>query len=455
MRAATLLLLVALVEAAPEPEWIVTLANGDVLRGSLKAIEGGRLVVSWAVAPDEPLRLDLKAVSDVVRAGEGEGATQPPENVDILRLLDDSVLYGRAASVAPTGVEFDVPQVGRLSIPASDIVDLRRGQAEIQVPEAGDGEFAVAMRSGVGLTGKLVADDRGRLVLEGKGLTATIEYESLAALVFPRPAPGEEVQEAQPVAGVEVKLRNGSVIGGRDPSLEGGILRLRAGGIEARLPTADIAAISFREYGLPAGRAGLRVILAWGRWSDALEEFQRTIEIVKGQTAPRWKVVENATERYDEAFRRQLFAARTLLIPEMEKLPTPPTDAAAMKPLLEAFLRSGGNVVVCGAQGPHLQWLAEAGLVELDGAGPVDGAEVSFTTKGAAIGKDIKSFAAMNATNTYVVRSADAIVLAESGGKAVVVGRRVGRGWVIVVGFDYYSTNEGASKVLGKAVQLR
>ncbi len=459
MRAAAALLLVALAsshaDAAPEPEWVVTLANGDVLHCDLKAIEGGRLVVSWAVAPDEPLRLDLKAVADVVRGGVDQDATEPPTNLDVLRLLDDSILYGRATSIAPTGVEFEVPPVGRLLVPAGDILDLRRGRVETQIPDAKDGEFALAMRSGVALTGKLRTDDRGRLVLEGNGLTATIESESLAAIVFPRAEPREENAETQPAAGVEVKLRNGSVIGGRDPAFEGAILRLRSGGVDARVPTADIVAISFREYGLPAGRAGLRTILAWGRWSDAAEEFQRTIEIVKAETLLRWRVVENTTDRYDDAFRRELFAARTLLIPEMEKLQAAPTDAAAMKPLLEAFLRSGGNVVVCGAQGTHLQWLADAGLVELEGAGQVDGAEITLTPKGAAVGKGIKSFQAMNATNAYVVRSADAVTLAETGGKAVAVGRRVGRGWVIVIGFDYYTTNEGSSKLLGNAVQLR
>jgi hypothetical protein len=35
------------------------------------------------------------------------------------------------------------------------------------------------------------------------------------------------------------------------------------------------------------------------------------------------------------------------------------------------------------------------------------------------------------------------------------VARRVGRGLVIVVGADYYMTNEGASKLLGNVVQLR
>lgn len=458
MRHAAVLLLVALAlpraDAAPAFDWTLTLENGDVLHCSLEGIEGGRLVVVWAVSPDEPLKLDLKAVAHLVRAGEEDKEVGPQENQDVLRLRDDSVLYGRAVAIAPTGVEFEVPQVGRLAIPALNIIDLSRGRQEIQLPEPKEGQFTVVMRSGTALSGKLVADDRGRLVLGSDGLTAAIDYDSLAVLVFPRPPPREE-DDPPPVPGVEVRLRNGSVIGGREPALADGVLRFKAGGVDAAVPTADLATISFREYGLPLGRNGLRTVLAWGRWSDADEEFRRSVDAVQAQTGGRWKIRESKADKYDDAFRHDLFAARTLLIPEMEKLPPGSADAAEMKPLLDAFLRSGGNVVVCGAQGPHLQWLHDAGLVDLEGSGQVDGAEVTLTAKGAMIGKGITGFPALNATNAYVVRSTDAVVLAEAGGKAVVVGRRVGRGWVIVIGSDYYMSNEGMGKLLGNAVQVR
>ena len=456
MRVAAALLLGALTAlGAGESDWIVTLANGDTLHCRLHAIEANRLVVYWAIAPDEPLKLELKAVAQAARAGEGAAVVEPPENTDVLRLTDESVLYGKATAISPGGVEFDVPQVGRLLVPAAQIVDLNRGRQEVQMPEAKDDEFAVVLRSGIALAGKLLADDRGRLVLEGQGLTATIEYESLAVLAYPRPKPAEEDPNAAAVAGIEVRLRSGSVIGGRDPVIEGDSIRLRTGGIEARLALADVALLTFRDYGAPLGRVGLRKVLAWGRWSDPAEEFRRTVDIFKTETGGHWKIVETSAATFDEAFRRDVNASRTLLIPEMENLKGPSPDAAELKPILEAFLRSGGNVVVCGAQGPHLPWLKEAGLVELEGLGQVDGAEVTFTTKGASAGKGIKSFQAMNATNAYAISSADAFPIAETAGKAVVVGRRVGRGLVIIVGLDYYMTNDGASKLLANAVQMR
>jgi hypothetical protein len=125
-----------------------------------------------------------------------------------------------------------------------------------------------------------------------------------------------------------------------------------------------------------------------------------------------------------------------------------------MRPLLEAFLRSGGNVVVCGAQGAHLDWLRRAGLIDLEQVGTVDGQRIQFTREGGALGRGIAPFLAMNATTAYA--GAGATVLAETEGKAAVaIGRRVGRGWVICIGLDYYSTNDGASQMLANAIQLR
>ncbi len=458
MRPAAALLLVALAlaraEAPPSFDWVLTLENGDVLHVSPVAIEQGRLVVRWEVSPDEPLRLELKAVSFLSRAVEDGQGMAPLPDQDMLRLHDDSILYGRATSIRPDGIDFDVPQVGRLTVPARNILDFTRGGKQVQPPDAKDGEFAVAMKSGVTLAGKLLADDGGRMTLEGNGLTATIDPNALAVLVFPR-LPPTEGDEEPPAAGIEIKLRNGSVVAGREPALAEGTLRFKAGGIEAFVPVNDVASVSFREYGAAPGRGSLRTVLAWGRWSDPDEEFRRTIDALKSLGEARWDIQESMADRYDDAFRRKLFTARVLLVPEMERLPPTPTDGAEMRPVLEAFLRSGGNVVVCGAQPPHLQWLRDAGLIELESAGQVDGVEVIFTAKGAAAGKGIPGFQAVNATFAYAIRSRDAISLAEAAGKPVVVGRRVGRGWVIVLGPDYFMTNEGATKLLGNLVGLR
>lgn len=458
MRLAAALLLLALANpeatASSEFEWIVTLDNGDLLHCKLLAVEGNRVVVRWEVSPEEPLRLEIGAVATMTREGEDGKDVEPPGNRDTLRLLDDSVLYGRATSIGPAGVEFDVPQVGVLKIPAAHIIDLTRGGQRAQVPEAKEGEFAVALKSGVALAGKLVSDQSGRLILEGEGITAAIEYESLAALVFPRPAMRGEDDDT-PVAGVELRLRSGSVMSGRAPSLVNESLKFQTAGVEAAVPVADIAALAFREYGSPLGRRSLRTLLAWGRWSDPGEEFRRTVDAVKEDTAGRWKISESMADKYDDAFRRELFAARVLLIPEMERVPATPKDCIEMRPMLEAFLRAGGNVVVCGAQGSQLDWIRDAGLIELAHAGSVDGAELTFTPKGAAAGKGIQPFQAMNATNAYEIRSPDAVSLAEAGGKPVVVGRRVGRGWVVVIGSDYYMSCEGASKLLGNVIRMR
>jgi hypothetical protein len=452
--AALLLVAVALPGADADDDWVLTLENGDVLHVSLRAIEDGKIVVRWQVTPDDDLKLAIPSISCLARPGADDEPPEAAPDQDMLRLRDDAILYGRAIAIGPVGVDFDVPQVGRLRFPAADIVDLTRGPPPSQIPEAKEGEFAVVTTRGVALTGKIVKQEEGRIVFEGGGVTAAVDCDAIAMLAFPRPALIEGSDEP-PSLGIELKLRNGSLLAGREPAIADGNVRFRVGGVQASVPLAQVMSVSFRESGTPVGRANLRSVLAWGRWSDPLEEFRRTVDAVKSELGSSWTVAENMTSRYDEAFRHELFGARVLLIPEMERLPPTPTDAPEMKPLLEAFVRSGGNVIVCGAQGPHLAWLRDAGLIELEGAGQVDGAEVTFTTHGSVAGKGIRTFPAMNATNSYLVRSPDAVTLAEANGKAVVVGRRVGRGWVLVVGSDYYMSNKGATKLLGNLVKLR
>jgi hypothetical protein len=459
MRPAAALLLVALAlpsRAADEPafDWVLTLENGDILHVGLIAIDGNRLVVRWQVSPDEPLRLDLQAISYLARdAEDGQGITVP-EDQDMLRLADDSILYGRAKSIRPEGVVFDVPQVGQLSIPAENILDLTRGGKPVEPPRTKDGEFGIAMRSGVALAGALLVGDDGRIRVEGGGVTATVDWDAVAAIAFPRPTPRGAEDESLAL-GVEVKLRNGSVVAGREPVLGDGTLGFKAGGIEASVALTEVASISFREYGVAPGRASLRTVLAWGRWSDPGEEFRRTIDALKSQD-DRWNIRESMADRYDDAFRREVCAARVLLIPEMERLPATGTDGKEIRPILETFLRSGGNVVICGAQSAqHFEWLRDAGLIEIEAAGQVDGHEVTFTPKGAAEVQGVAAFRAVNATHAYAIRSRDAVSFAEAAGKTVVAGRRVGRGWVIVLGPDFFMSNDGASKMLAKLIALR
>jgi len=206
------------------------------------------------------------------------------------------------------------------------------------------------------------------------------------------------------------------------------------------------------------GRMGMRSVLVWTRYADKDDELKKTLAIVTGQLRG-WRIEENDGDSFDKDFRRALYRSRTLLIPEMEKWNV--ADGAALavefRSVVTPYLRGGGNVVLCGLQNKQVEWLRQTGLMELEPAGTLDNQNVAFTTEGAALARGLPvSWRAVNATWGYTLRPGSGVEsLAAVGTKTVVAGRRVGRGWFIVLGMDYYQTHETASQVLAAAIQLR
>jgi hypothetical protein len=437
--------------------WLLTFQNGDSLHCRLDKLEGRRLTVLWAIAPAEPVSFDLDAVSDIRRAYPSEEL--PEEGRERLRLKDGSVLFGRVARFAPEAVEFETERLGRFVVATSEVQEFVRGKIERQLPEQRDEEYVVVTKDGNVLTGRLTQGEGGRLVLKSDTVTASVDHASAAVVLFPR-VDGQAAPAAdQPVPGVQVRLKDGSVLGGRDPALQGGVLSFRLGsGQDVKVSGDELEQLSFLDYGAMVGRVGLRTILVWTHYADKEDELKKTLDIVAEQLKG-WRVVEDDSETFDTDFRLALARSRTLLIPEMEKWNA--VDVATLgrefAAVVTPFLRSGGNVVICGAQNNHLQWLKEANLLDLQVGSTVDNQAVLFTADGAALGKGLPaSWRALNATWGYVIKPGfQALDLASAGPRSVVVGRRMGRGWLLVLGMDFYLTDATASQVLRAAIQLR
>jgi len=457
-----LLLLLSLAAAAEEPPkkqpdfgWVLTFQNGDLVHCRLIGLTKTKLTVAWEIAPDSPVSLDLSKVNDVRRESVEADA---PTSGDALRLKDGSLLRGRVVRFFPDEVEFDVPRVGRLTVPGRDVQELVRDAPDRELPQASESEHVVLTKAGNLLTGKLEQGDAGKLVLRSETVSASIDYESVAIVLFPATSGQEEEDpDGKAPPGVQVKTRYGSALAGKEPSLEEGVLAFRMGsGEPVRIPVAELEQITFLSFGELVGRAGMRSLLVWSAFADPNDELRKTLDIVRNELK-RWRIEEIKKPGFDEDFRRALFRARTLLVPEMEKWSADPAALAReFRPMAKAFLRAGGNIVVCGAQNKHLEFLKEAGLVDLRVQGTVDNQNIAFTAEGAKLGAGAGGWRAVNATWSYGIGpSIRAVPLASAGTRHVAVGRRVGRGWMVVLGMDFYLTNPSASRVLTNAIQLR
>jgi len=292
-------------------------------------------------------------------------------------------------------------------------------------------------------------------------MTATLDYDLITLVIFPRPSGTEEAATSDPVPGAQIRLRNGSLLSGRDPVVSDGMFAFRLeSGHDVKVKVEDLAALTFLDYGELVGRAGLRSLLVWGRYADPGDEFRKTVTVLKEELKEGWTITESMATEFDASFEHSLLRARTLVIPEMEQLRGAPKaleDARTLKPILERFVRGGGNVVILGVQNDHVAWVKEAGLFDLNVMGQVDGQPITFTDAGAKLAQGLTdNWQAVNATFGYAIQTGIAAVpLAETGGRAVVVGRRIGRGWMLCIGADFYISSGAAARVLSNAVTLR
>ena len=166
-----------------------------------------------------------------------------------------------------------------------------------------------------------------------------------------------------------------------------------------------------------------------------------------GRRYPKNKLIENKGVVPDGEFLRQLRRSRVLLVPEMEEFKRENLNAAIRErgkgpnqwgETFRAFLRRGGNIVFLSPTGDALNFFNESGLGPLKSGGSSGGWEITPAGKklGAKVGGVVAN---VNATHYYKKAAPwTAWGAPKDGNGAVVVGRRLERGWVMVFGADFY-----------------
>ena len=325
-------------------------------------------------------------------------------------------------------------------------------------------------KSGDILTGELSQNDAGGFVVSRDDLTATLEAGPGVSIVFPRadvaPQAADdpfEHPQGRPEHGRRgdekrifgaAATRRGSTVIGADPEFDGTRMSLTlVGGGRVTLAADVLGEMSFSTRGGMLPHAG---VLAWGRFADRDDEFKKTLEVLKRDLGPGWRIKEDFGD-FDKAFEDALATSGALLIPEMEQWRGSEMALAdRLKPLAEAFLRRGGNVVILGPSANATEFLKRAGLIDCTYTTSSSSQKVSFTNAGARISAGVgASFQTANATFFYRAGGSGVTSLAESSSGAPILARQVGRGWVIVLGMDYYKHNDQTARLLVNAVTYR
>jgi hypothetical protein len=446
---------------APPPStdggWVLSFSNGDTMHCRFHTLESGKLALLWDVAPATPVQVDLKTVDHAVREQPLE--QKVPGEGEILRLRDGSVLYGTAVGFTRTSVEFDITGVGNVTLPRTDISEMVRATHPTDAPSAVEGAYVVTTTSGDRLVGDVQQED-GKIVIRSEAIVATCVRSAVQAIAFPLPKGGGETATERPTApkpySVAIALQNGSRLGGTDPSIRAGIMTLKLpGGQGVSVPVANVSEVSFSGPAAIRGATYAKRIMAWGAFADRDDEFVKTLRLLKTAKAD-WEVVENFSRTFDAEFRRELFRSRALLIPEMETWPAEDMTklGAALRPIVDRYVKSGRNVVVLGVTDKQRAFLAAAGLFDVRQNRTVDNQMVTLTPPAKIFGDGVApSFKALNATYCYFTGpTLPATVLGTCPVGPVVLGRRIGRGWVILMGMDFYEVSPKMGNLLSNTL---
>jgi hypothetical protein len=425
---------------------VVQFTNNDELRGRLVALRDGRLIVRPEMAPSATLRIGAKKVQRVVFPDVAKRQERAP---DRLRLRNGSVLAGRFVSIDTQCVRFEVAGHGELRFPLDVLEDLIRGVPPRDMPAQSD-RIAFVSDQGDVVYGQIRSAGAGRIAVEG-ALNATLAYERIKAIVFPL-GNARATPKSAPLVCSMTTSRGVNAIGVH-PRLADGRLTVELPG-EQRLSVSGETLVEMAF--VPGGGIVARVVLVWGLFADRDDEYRKTLEVVRAHLRG-WDVVEDFSESFDGQFRRRLMRSQTLLIPEMEKWNRERglSLASQLAKLARPFLDRGGNVVFCGVQSSHMKFLRRAGLLDVASQGAAESFE--FTEQGKRLSMGVgDGFKRVNATTCYSVGSAiPAYPLAANGASAAIVGRRVGRGWVVLLGMDYYQSNEKTQRILINSILLK
>jgi len=268
--------------------------------------------------------------------------------------------------------------------------------------------------------------------------------------------PKADKSATRELLGLTIGLGAGASLQGTSPRLVDGLLSFDlSSGQRISIKMEAVKRFSFTVDG---NLQSSHQVLVWNRFADLKEEYPNTLKGIKTLLTG-WNVVETNTDSFNAAFKRQLMHSRVLLIPEPEKWA--PADAERLaqelKTMAPEFLRRGGNIVMCAFTRDQSNFLRDAGLLDVTERKTVDGQELKFSEAGRPLQRGVKeAVRALNATYSYEInKGIRAVSLAEvAGGNAVIIGRRVGRGWCLLLGMDFYERSDTFDRILVNACQM-
>jgi len=196
-------------------------------------------------------------------------------------------------------------------------------------------------------------------------------------------------------------------------------------------------------------------ILAYVEYADYWQEYQNTLRAIESTFGPNYELTELW---YYGQLDEMLSGKDILLIPEQEYayLYLMQMIGSAWAQTLSKFLERGGTIILCdfnGGYGGTYGILTGAGLMSISWANYRTWYTLYVVDPEDPIAQRVSpTFTAPDGTISFVTQEANVIV--NDGTYPVVVHKEVGRGSIVLLGFDFFSFNKDTERMLGNAVAL-
>ena len=482
--------------------------NGSVsvelsMSGKVLSLDEDYLMFGPALNPENKIKIPINKITSLSRQSARNKGDQEDSEGDIFRVMlrdgsevlgDPLQFNGESLIVTLSGTQTKIP------LPVDEIIRIERDQPvgnvdKLLLPDSPKRHIA-ALSTGEVLAGQLLpsVDSEKWLRISSPFLSAEVPLSVLDLLLFPDPDSviadveielADEIKvvedgnngtpdirndrlqeeedfvvEERPVIRNLVTLSPSGMIWADKLKLRGSDLVLSALGVDELLvPMSRVESLSFGHEGLPVSAP----VLVWGGYTDEDDEYIKTIAAISGRIPSR-KIIQNKSKVPDPQFMRSLRRSRVLLVPEMEGF-----KRALMKVAMEqegqgcptwnlalrGFLKRGGNIIFLSPTGEGLSFMNECGLGPIR-SGPA-GRGWEITEEGRKLGINFEGMIKNVNASHYYRKSAPWEAWGAAQGAAdgaILLGRRIDRGWVMVFGSDFYQSNDTIKEVLFRLIQF-
>jgi hypothetical protein len=196
-------------------------------------------------------------------------------------------------------------------------------------------------------------------------------------------------------------------------------------------------------------------ILAYVEYTDYWQEYQNTLRAIESTFGPNYELTELW---YYWQLDEMLSGKDILLIPEQEyaSLYTMQSIGSAWAQTLSQFLENGGTIILCDfnwGYGGTYGILTGAGLMSISWVNYCTGYTLYVVDPEDPIAEGVSpTFTAPDGTISFVTQEANVVV--NDGTYPVVIHKKVERGSIVLLGFDFFSSSKDTERMLGNAVAL-